>query len=133
MGDDPGLERRVADGNPPRPGQGGRLDARRHGRRAREDVVGEAPDVTGLAGPEDRVPDEAIRLLGGEQAPELELRALGVEAPPRDRGKAGVPIPLPRIVAGAGTGVGEAGLVAGPCALEPVLTQRLLTERSDGV
>src|SRR5205085_8938068 len=81
---------------------------------------------------EDRVADEAVRLPGGEQRFKLPPAACGVHVPPRNRRKAGVPVELPRVVAGTRAGVGERRGVGG-CALAPVLAQDALSLFADVV
>ena len=75
--------------------------------RARGDVVEGQPGPGDRPVPEDRVADEAVGALGGQQALELGPRAAGIEAAPDDRREARVPVPLPGVAAGAGAGVAE--------------------------
>ena len=104
---DPRLGGRVADRDPPRPGQQRRLDARGHRIVGRDDVVGVAAASPQRLLPEDRVADEAVVALGGQQRVELAPCACRVKPPPGDRVKAGVPVPLPRVAARARTREGE--------------------------
>jgi len=75
VGRDPRLCRRVADRDPPCPGEQRRLDRRRIARLARGDVVGPAPLPVDVAVPEDRVADEAVLGRAGQKAAELALGA----------------------------------------------------------
>src|SRR5205807_7272555 len=115
---------RVPDRDPPRPGKYRWLDARGHRVVARQDVVGEAAKSGGGTSPEDRVADEAVLALGGQQRLELGAGLRCVEPPPHDRREARVPEPLPRIVPGAGAGVGESDAIGRPHTLDPVLLER---------
>ena len=127
---DPRLLRRVADGEAPGPGQQRRLDARGHRRVLIGDVVEEAARAPQRRVPEDRVADEAVGGGGGEQRLEFAAGARGVEVPPRDRREARVPVPLPRVVAGARRGVAEVHPV-GADALTPAVRQHPPAERAD--
>ncbi len=132
LGGDPRLGARVADGDLPGPGQQRRLDRPGLARAWRGDVVEGQAAQRDRAVPEDRVADEAVGLLGGEQGFQLNPRALRLEAPPDDRGEAGIPVPLPRIATRAGAGVRKRRALALP--LEPVPPQhplRNLSRRRD--
>ena len=107
LGGDPRLRGRVADGDLPGPGQQRRLDRLGLEGAARGDVVEGQAAERDRPVPEDRVADEAVVALGGEQGLQLGPRPRRVEAPPDDRREAGVPVPLPRVAARAGAGVGE--------------------------
>ena len=97
---------------------------------ARGDVVeGQAPEGDRPV-PEDRVADEAVVALRGEQALELGPGAVGVEAAPDDRREAGVPVPLPGVPGRARPGVGKVRLTA--IALEPAAAQDPLGDLDDG-
>ena len=128
VADDPGYERRVADRDPPRPRQHRRLDAGGHRCLRRGHVVGEPPAARQRRVPEDRVADEPVFALGGQQRLELTARPRGVEVAPADRGEARVPVPLPRVVAGARAGVGERHAVGGAHTLAPVLGEGLVAD-----
>ena len=125
LGGDPRLLGRVADGDPPGPGQQRRLDrlgleracARRRCRRAA------APSETGRSQKIVWPMKPSSRWAASRLSSSARARA-GLEAPPDDRREAGVPVPLPRVAAGARPRVGEAGPVA--LALEPVLAQHPL-------
>src|SRR4051812_22280454 len=131
MGGDPPLLCRVPDRDLPGPGEQGRLNRRGVPRAPRGDVVGPAAlPVDGLV-PEDRVADEAVGPSAIKQAAELALGAVLVEAPPDDRVKAGVPVPLPWVVTRARTRVAVGDAV--PLALDPARAQRLLGESHDAV
>src|SRR4029077_2402383 len=84
-----------------------------------------------VAVPEDRVADEAVVGAAGKQAAELAFGAGAVEAPPDDRVKAGVPIPLPRVVERARSRVPEVASAA--LAINPVAAQRLLDDSEDSI
>src|SRR5215813_10206003 len=131
VGSDAPLLGRVADRDPPGPGEKGRLDRRGVSCAPRGDVVGPAALPVDGAVPEDRVADEAVGAPAVEQAPKLALGPLAVESPPDDRVKARVPVPLPRVVPGAGTRVGEGDPVA--LTLDPAGAQRLLREPQNAV
>ena len=81
--------------------------------------------------PEDRVADEPVLALRGEQRLELALRSRAVEVAPDDRGEARVPVPLPRVMAGARAGVRERDAVGGAHALAPVLAKDGLAHLAD--
>ena len=102
VGDDPRLERRIADRHPPRERQRRRLDRRGHRVVAMDHVVEQLPRAADRVLPEDRVTDEPVRPRRGEQRLELGARARRVEVPPRDRREARVPVPLPAIAPGLG-------------------------------
>src|SRR5215218_11113813 len=108
MAGDPRLGGRVADRDPPRPGEERRLDRPRHLGGARGDVVIEEPLQRERPVPEDDVADEAVLPHRGEQGLELLARAPRLEAPPDDRREARVPVPLPRVPRGARPRVGVA-------------------------
>ena len=120
--DAPPPGRRLRFARPRRAGAAG--SSRCSARSSRGDVVGPAPLPVDGPVPEDRVTDEAVGAPSVKQAAELPLGALAVEAPPDDRVKAGVPVPLPRVVARTGARVGEGNAV--PLALDPALAQGLL-------
>ena len=103
----------VADRDPPRPGEQGRLD------RARSSPPGARRRCSRRAGCSDTGCSQKIVWpmnpsgpRACEQALELGARPRRVEPPPGDRGEARVPVPLPRVAARARTGVGEADAVA---------------------
>jgi len=127
LGADPRLGGRVADGDPPGPGEKRRLDRLGLERVARGDVVEGIAGEADRAVPEDRVADEPVVPLRGQQRLELGPGALGGEAPPADRGEAGVPVPLPRIPPRARPRVRECSPVAR--ALQPARSQHLLRGR----
>ena len=76
VADDRGHRRRVADRDPPRPREHRRLDAGGHRGVRRGHVVGEPPAAGQRRVPEDRVADEAVLALGGQQRLELAPGAL---------------------------------------------------------
>ncbi len=121
---DPRLLRRVADRETPGPGQQRRLDRLGLPRGAGGDVVEGAPHAGDRPVPEDRVADEAVGALGGEQALELGPRAGGLEAAVDDRREAGVPVPLPGVAPRARFGVGVGNALGG--AFAPVLPEYAL-------
>src|SRR5207302_6964415 len=128
---DAGHLRGIAHGDPPRPREHRGLDARGHRVIARQDVVGDAAKARRRASPEDRVTDEAVVALRSQQGLELGAGLELVEPPPDHRREARVPEPLPRIVPGAGPGVGERDAIRGPHTLDPILFERPLAHRAE--
>src|SRR6185312_16104773 len=89
--------------------------------RARAYVVEQGARKIHRLAPEDGVPDEPLRRRCGQQALKLCPRSSGIQPPPDDRGKARVPVPLPRIALGARGGVAVAhsrALTLAPVAFE---------------
>src|SRR3954451_22136154 len=116
MRGDPPLLGRVSHHDIPGPGEQRRLDRGGVPRAPRGDVVGPASLPVDGAVPEDRVADEAVGPSAIEQAAELALGPVLVKAPPDDRVKAGVPVPLPGEVTRARTRVAVGDAV--PLALD---------------
>ena len=127
---DPRLLGRVADGDPPGPGQQRRLDRLGLEGAARGDVVEGQPRPGDRPVPEDRVADEAVRALRGEQALQLGPRARRARSGARRSPRSRSPSTTAR-----GSGRGSARCrrsgVAVALALEPVLAQDPLGDLDD--
>src|SRR5581483_1240139 len=131
MAHDRGHCRGVTGDKAPRPREQRRLDRAGHEVRTRGDVVEEGPHGVDLASPEDRVADEAVLALSSQQGLQLRSGSYTVESSPGDRREARVPVPLPRVAAGARSGVRKRPLRVG--ALAPVALQHRPAEAYHGV